>query len=566
LTAKIVGLCFAIRPGKTAYLPVGHNYFNAPNQLDCMQVLAFLKSVFEDTTIAKIGHNLKWNYSILKRYNINLAGIIFDTMLESYVLDSTSGKHDMDSLANRYLKHTTVRLDQIAGTGRNQLTFNQIPIKQAALYAASCADVTLRLHHKLWPRLEQVPDLKKVFQEIEAPLVPVLSRIESTGVMIDENILATYSIAFAKRLCDLEVAAYELAKEPFNLSSTKQLQVILYDKHKLPVLKKTPSGARSTNEEVLVALARNYRLPRLILEYRCLAKLKSTYINKLLLMINKQSKRIHTSYHQAITTTGRLSSSDPNLQNIPVRYEVGRGLRQAFIAPQDCYLVVADYSQIELRILAHISRDPGLLNAFSVGKDIHSATAAELFNISLENVTKDQRRRAKTINFGLIYGMSAFGLARQLSVSCSEADKYIKCYFARYPYVLKYMERTRQQASKQGYVSTIDGRRLYLPEIHSRNDICKKSAERAAINAPMQGTAADIIKRAMIAIDEWLQKEAPPVGMIMQVHDELVFEVQRNVVKKATTKITALMESCFTLDVPLEVDVRIGKNWDKVSK
>ncbi|AIN47018.1 DNA polymerase I [Candidatus Palibaumannia cicadellinicola] len=564
LTGDLVGLCFAVQPGKAAYLPIGHNDLNAPNQLDCRLVLAALKPVLEDITIAKIGHNFKFNYHVLKRYNINLVGMIFDTMLESYVLDSVSGKHDIESLAEHYLKYTTIKLDKIVGIKRNQLTFNQIPIKLIAPYAAEYADIMLRLHHKLWPRLKEVLDLQKIFQEIEVPLIPVLSRLEKTGVMIDQNMLMTYSIEFTKRLWDLEVAAYKLAKQPFNLSSTKQLQLLLYEKHKLPILKKTPRGAPSTNEEVLVVLAQNYPLAKLILEYRCLAKLKSTYIDKLQLMINKESKRVHTSYHQAITTTGRLSSSSPNLQNIPIRYEVGRCIRQAFIAPPDFSLVVADYSQIELRILAHISRDPGLLSAFSAGKDIHSATAAEVFNISLDDVTQDQRQRAKAINFGLIYGMSAFGLARQLSVPLNEAQKYIKFYFTRYPYVLEYMERIRKQAREQGYVSTIDGRRLYLPEINSCNYMRKRSAERAAINAPMQGTAADIIKRAMIAIDRWLQKEAPPVCMIMQVHDELVFEVQRNVVENATVNIRALMESCFPLDVPLEVNIKIGDNWDKV--
>ncbi|OZI14442.1 DNA polymerase I [Sodalis-like symbiont of Philaenus spumarius] len=563
LTANLIGLCFAVKPGEAAYLPVGHDYLDAPEQLDRAAVLAALKPVLEDSAIGKIGQNLKFDRGVLKRYDIELAGIAFDTMLESYVLDSVAGRHDMDSLAERFLQHTTVSFEEIAGKGRNQLTFNQIAIAQAAPYAAEDADVTLRLHQKLWPRIWQAPELKKVFKEIEMPLVPVLSRIERTGVLIDESILAAHSVELAKRLEELEGEAHQLAEEPFNLSSTKQLQAILYDKQKLPVLKKTPGAAPSTNEEVLAELALDYPLPKLILEYRSLAKLKFTYTDKLPQMINPLSKRVHTSYHQAVTATGRLSSSDPNLQNIPVRNDEGRRIRQAFIAPPDALIVAADYSQIELRIMAHLSQDSGLLNAFAAGKDIHRATAAEVFNMSLEKVTQDQRRSAKAINFGLIYGMSAFGLARQLSVPRSEAQKYMTLYFERYPSVLEYMERTRRQASHRGYVETLDGRRLYLPDIYSRNGMRKKGAERAAINAPMQGTAADIIKRAMIAIDGWLQQEATPVRMIMQVHDELVFEVQRDAVEDAKARIKALMEGCFKLDVPLQVDVSVGENWDQ---
>ncbi|KYP97346.1 DNA polymerase I [Sodalis-like endosymbiont of Proechinophthirus fluctus] len=563
LTANLVGLCFALKPGETAYLPVGHDYLDAPDQLDRTLVLAAMKPVLEDPAIGKIGQNLKFDRGVLKRYNIELAGIAFDTMLESYVLDSVAGRHDMDSLGDRFLQHTTMSFEEIAGKGRNKLTFNQIALEQAAPYAAEDADVTLRLHQTLWPRIEQSPELKKVFQEIEMPLVPVLSRIERTGVLIDENILAAHSAELTKRLEALEQEAHQLAEEPFNLSSTKQLQAILYDKQKLPVLKKTPGGAPSTNEEVLAELALDYPLPKLILEYRGLAKLKYTYTDKLPQMINPASKRVHTSYHQAVTATGRLSSSDPNLQNIPVRNDEGRRIRQAFIAPPDALIVAADYSQIELRIMAHLSCDPGLLNAFTAGKDIHRATAAEVFSMPLEKVTQDQRRCAKVINFGLIYGMSAFGLARQLSVPRSEAQKYINLYFERYPGVLDYMERTRRQAIDQGYVATLDGRRLYLPDIRSRNGMRKKRAERMAINAPMQGTAADIIKRAMIAIDGWLQQEVPPVRMIMQVHDELVFEVQRDAVENAKARIKALMEGCFTLDVPLQVDVGVGESWDQ---
>jgi len=563
LTCHLVGISFALVPGEAAYLPLGHDYLDAPDQLDLAETLVLLKPLLEDPAIRKIGQNLKFDRGVLQRYDIELAGIAFDTMLESYVLNSVSGRHDMDSLADRYLKHTTVGFEDIAGKGKNQLTFNQIALEQAGPYAAEDADVTLRLHEKLWPRIEKDRGLKKVFEEIEMPLVPVLSRIERTGVLIDEKILAAHSVELTKRLGELEIEAHELAGEPFNLSSTKQLQGILYDKQKLPILKKTPGGAPSTNEEVLAELALDYPLPKLILEYRGLAKLKSTYTDKLPLMINPLSKRVHTSYHQAITATGRLSSSDPNLQNIPVRNDEGRRIRQAFIAPKDSVIVAADYSQIELRIMAHLSRDQGLLRAFSEGKDIHRATAAEVFGLALDKVSNEQRRSAKAINFGLIYGMSAFGLARQLSVGRTEAQRYMNLYFERYPGVLEYMERTRKQASEQGYVSTLDGRRLYLPDIHSRNGTRKKAAERAAINAPMQGSAADIIKRAMIAIDAWLQEERPAVRMIMQVHDELVFEVRRDVVEAANQKIKTLMEGCFELDVPLQVDIGVGENWDQ---
>ncbi|WP_413729167.1 DNA polymerase I [Sodalis sp. RH22] len=563
LSANLIGLSFAIVPGDAAYLPVGHDYLDAPDQLNRDDVLRLLKPVLEDPAIRKIGQNLKFDRGVLQRYDIELAGIAFDTMLESYVLNSVSGRHDMDSMADRFLKHTTVTFEDIAGKGKNQLTFNQIALEQAGPYAAEDVDVTLRLHEKLWPQIEREDGLKKVFEEIEMPLVPVLSRIERTGVLIDEKILAAHSVELTKRLGELETEAHELAGEAFNLSSTKQLQAILYDKQKLPILKKTPGGAPSTNEEVLAELALDYPLPKLLLEYRGLAKLKSTYTDKLPLMINPHSKRVHTSYQQAVTATGRLSSTDPNLQNIPVRNEEGRRIRQAFIAPKDAVIVAADYSQIELRIMAHLSRDQGLLKAFAEGKDIHRATAAEVFGLALEKVSNEQRRSAKAINFGLIYGMSAFGLARQLSVGRAEAQRYMNLYFERYPGVLEYMERTRRQAEEQGYVSTLDGRRLYLPDIHSRNGTRKKAAERAAINAPMQGTAADIIKRAMIAIDAWLQKDRPEVRMIMQVHDELVFEVRRDAVESATPRIKSLMEGCFALDVPLRVDVGMGENWDQ---
>ncbi|MFJ5492873.1 DNA polymerase I [Pectobacterium carotovorum] len=563
LTANLIGLSFAIKPGEAAYLPLAHDYLDAPEQLDRAQVLALFKALLEDEKLLKIGQNLKFDKGVMQRYDIDLRGIAFDTMLESYVLDSVAGRHDMDSLAERYLSHKTITFEEIAGKGKNQLTFNQIALEQAGPYAAEDADVTLHLHQKLWGKLQPHTDLCQVFQTIDMPLVPVLSRIERTGVLIDPAILAEHSKELTIRLAELETQAYELAGEEFNLSSTKQLQGILYEKQKLPILKKTPKGAPSTNEEVLAELALDYPLPKLILEYRGLAKLKSTYTDKLPLMINPATKRVHTSYHQAVTATGRLSSSDPNLQNIPVRNDEGRRIRQAFIAPQGYSIVAADYSQIELRIMAHLSGDKGLLNAFANGLDIHRATASEVFSIALDKVTSEQRRSAKAINFGLIYGMSAFGLSRQLNIPRSESQKYMNLYFERYPGVQDYMERTRQQAAEHGYVSTLDGRRLYLPDIHSRNAMARKGAERAAINAPMQGTAADIIKKAMIAIDDWLRKDTPKVKMIMQVHDELVFEIHDSVIEESISKIKVLMEGCMQLNVPLQVDIGTGMNWDE---
>ncbi|WP_027713598.1 DNA polymerase I [Dickeya chrysanthemi] len=563
LTANLVGISLAIEPGEAAYLPLGHDYLDAPMQLDRDKVLAVLKPLLEDESVAKIGQNLKFDKGVMARYGIDLRGIAFDTMLESYVLDSVAGRHDMDSLSDRYLQHKTITFEEIAGKGKNQLTFNQIPLEQAAVYAAEDADVTLRLHETLWAKLEPQPELCKVFQNIDMPLVPVLSRMERTGVLIDTAILGEHSQELTQRLAELEVQAHELAGEAFNLSSPKQLGTILYEKLQLPVIKKTPKGAPSTNEEVLAELALDYPLPKLILEHRGLAKLKSTYTDKLPQMINPLTKRVHTSYHQAVTATGRLSSSDPNLQNIPVRNEQGRRIRQAFIAPEGYHILAADYSQIELRIMAHLSRDAGLLRAFSNGLDIHRATAAEVFGLPLDRVTTEQRRSAKAINFGLIYGMSAFGLSRQLAIPRNEAQKYMNLYFERYPGVQEYMERTRQQAAEQGYVSTLDGRRLYLPDIHSRNAMSRKAAERAAINAPMQGTAADIIKKAMISIDGWLQQEKPLVTMLMQVHDELVFEVHHSVLDEASAKIRNLMEGCMQLDVPLQVDIGTGSNWDQ---
>lgn len=579
LTANLVGVSLAIKPGEAAYLPLGHitsrvyssNIYSSTvspatrmsTQLDRDRVLALLKPLLEDEGIRKIGQNLKFDKGVMARYGIDLRGIAFDTMLESYVLDSVAGRHDMDSLSERYLQHKTITFEEIAGKGKKQLTFDQIPLAQASVYAAEDADVTLRLHETLWEKLEPQQELRKVFQNIDMPLVPVLSRIERTGVLIDTTILAEHSRELTQRLAELEVQAHELAGEAFNLSSPKQLGAILYEKLQLPVIKKTPKGAPSTNEEVLAELALDYPLPKLILEHRGLAKLKSTYTDKLPQMINPLTKRVHTSYHQAVTATGRLSSSDPNLQNIPVRNEEGRRIRQAFIAPEGYRILAADYSQIELRIMAHLSRDAGLLRAFSLGLDIHRATAAEVFGLPLDRVTTEQRRSAKAINFGLIYGMSAFGLSRQLAIPRNEAQKYMNLYFERYPGVQEYMERTRQQAAEQGYVSTLDGRRLYLPDIHSRNANSRKAAERAAINAPMQGTAADIIKKAMIAIDAWLQQEKPLVTMLMQVHDELVFEVHHSVLDEASAKIRSLMEGCMQLDVPLQVDIGTGSNWDQ---
>ncbi|MDI9279398.1 DNA polymerase I [Pantoea sp. EABMAA-21] len=563
-SANIVGLSFAVAPGEAAYLPVAHDYLDAPEQLDRSDVLKKLKPLLEDAKSAKVGQNLKYDRGVLKNYDIELNGIKFDTMLESYCLSSVGGKHDMDSLASRWLNHKTVTFEEIAGKGKNQLTFNQIAIEQAAHYAAEDADVTLQLHLQMWPKLEQEAGPKQVFTDIEMPLVTVISRIERNGVLIDQNILAKHSQELTARLAELELKAHELAGEPFNLSSTKQLQTILFEKQGIKPTKKTPGGAPSTSEEVLAELALDYPLPKVILEHRGLSKLKSTYTDKLPLMINPITGRVHTSYHQAVTATGRLSSTDPNLQNIPVRNDEGRRIRQAFIADKDNRIVAADYSQIELRIMAHLSQDKGLLDAFAQGEDIHRATASEVFGVALSKVSGEQRRSAKAINFGLIYGMSAFGLSRQLNIGAGEAKKYMDLYFERYPGVLRYMEETRTQAADKGYVETLDGRRLWLPDISSSNAIRRKAAERAAINAPMQGTAADIIKRAMIAVDGWLlQQQDDAVKMIMQVHDELVFEIHKDAVESASATIRQLMESSMKLDVPLQVEVGTGDNWDQ---
>ena len=563
VSANMVGLSFAIEPGVAAYVPVAHDYLDAPDQIPRDRVLELLKPLLEDDKVLKVGQNLKYDRGILANYGIELRGIAFDTMLESYILDSVAGRHDMDSLSDRWLKHKTITFEEIAGKGKNQLTFNQIALEEAGRYAAEDADVTLQLHLKMWPELQQNEGPLNVFKNIEMPLVPVLSRVERNGVKIDPAVLHAHSQEIAKRLIELEKKAYDIAGEEFNLSSPKQLQTILFEKQGIKPLKKTPGGAPSTSEEVLEELALDYPLPKVILEYRGLAKLKSTYTDKLPLMISPKTGRVHTSYHQAVTATGRLSSTDPNLQNIPVRNEEGRRIRQAFIAPEDYLIVSADYSQIELRIMAHLSRDKGLLTAFAEGKDIHRATAAEVFGLPLESVSSEQRRSAKAINFGLIYGMSAFGLARQLNIPRKEAQKYMDLYFERYPGVLEYMERTRTQAKEQGYVETLDGRRLYLPDIKSSNGARRAGAERAAINAPMQGTAADIIKRAMIAVDGWLLSEKPRVRMIMQVHDELVFEVHKDDLEAVAKKIHELMESSTTLAVPMLVEVGSGENWDQ---
>ncbi|ENQ8054918.1 DNA polymerase I [Vibrio parahaemolyticus] len=564
MVANLVGLSFAIDEGMAAYVPVAHDYLDAPEQLDRDWVLEQLKPILEDDAQAKVGQNLKYDASVLARYGIEMKGIKYDTMLASYVYNSVGGKHDMDSLALRFLQHSCISFEQIAGKGKNQLTFNQIELEQASPYAAEDADVTLRLHNRLFANIEQDEKLKSVYEEIEMPLVPVLSRIERTGVLIDDMKLSAQSVEIAARLEELEQKAYEIAEQEFNMNSPKQLQAILFEKMGLPVVKKTPSGTPSTNEEVLQELALDYPLPKLILEYRGLAKLKSTYTDKLPKMINPSTGRVHTSYHQAVTATGRLSSTDPNLQNIPIRNEEGRRIRQAFVAPAGYKVLAVDYSQIELRIMAHLSGDQALLDAFRDGKDIHAATAAEIMGVSIDQVSSEQRRRAKAVNFGLIYGMSAFGLAKQLGIPRGEAQAYMDKYFERYPGVMQYMEDTRGAAADKGYVETIFGRRLHLPEIKSRNGMRRKAAERAAINAPMQGTAADIIKKAMLLVDQWIQEEGNGrVKLLMQVHDELVFEVEESSLSEIESKVQKLMESAAELKVPLVAEAGHGDNWEQ---
>ncbi|WP_421241465.1 DNA polymerase I [Aeromonas enteropelogenes] len=564
MEARIVGVSFAIEPGKAAYVPFGHDYLGAPVQLTEAVVLGKLKPLLEDPARLKVGQNLKYDRNVLLNHGIELQGIAYDTMLESYVLNSTASRHDMDSLARRYLNVETISFEDIAGKGVKQLTFNQIELEQAAPYAAEDADITLRLHQALWGKLSAEPGLAKVFSEIELPLLLVLARMERLGTTIEPKLLHQQSQEIEVRLAELEKQAHELAGQEFNLSSPKQLGEILFTKLGLPIIKKTPKGAPSTAEEVLAELAETYELPQLLMEHRGLAKLKSTYTDKLPLMIKPQTGRVHTSYHQAVAATGRLSSTDPNLQNIPVRNEQGRRIRQAFIPCAGYKLVAADYSQIELRIMAHLSGDKGLLTAFAEGKDIHKATAAEVFGVELDAVTSDMRRSAKAINFGLIYGMSAFGLAKQLGIGRAEAQKYMDLYFERYPGVLEYMERTRQQAEAQGYVETLFGRRLYLPDIKSRNAGLRKAAERAAINAPMQGTAADIIKRAMINVDGWIRGiEDESIRMLMQVHDELVFEIREEKLEEYIAIIKEKMSSAAELHVPLVVEAGTGDNWDQ---
>ncbi|GJC07000.1 DNA polymerase I [Aeromonas hydrophila] len=564
MEARVVGVSFAIEPGKAAYVPFGHDYLGAPVQLTEAVVLGKLKPLLEDPARLKVGQNLKYDRNVLLNHGIELQGIAYDTMLESYVLNSTASRHDMDSLARRYLNAETISFEDIAGKGVKQLTFNQIELEQAAPYAAEDADITLRLHQTLWGKLSAEPGLAKVFSEIELPLLPVLARMERLGTTIEPKLLHQQSREIEVRLAELEKQAHELAGQEFNLSSPKQLGEILFTKLGLPIIKKTPKGAPSTAEEVLAELAETYELPQLLMEHRGLAKLKSTYTDKLPLMIKPQTGRVHTSYHQAVAATGRLSSTDPNLQNIPVRNEQGRRIRQAFIPCAGYKLVAADYSQIELRIMAHLSGDKGLLTAFAEGKDIHKATAAEVFGVALEAVTSDMRRSAKAINFGLIYGMSAFGLAKQLGIGRAEAQKYMDLYFERYPGVLEYMERTRQQADAQGYVETLFGRRLYLPDIKSRNAGLRKAAERAAINAPMQGTAADIIKRAMINVDGWIRGiEDQSIRMLMQVHDELVFEIREEKLEEYIAIIKEKMSAAAELHVPLVVEAGTGDNWDQ---
>lgn len=564
MQADLVGMSFAVTEGEAAYLPIEHDYMGAPEQLSKALVFDILGPILADDHVRKVGQNLKYDKSVLARAGLELNGIAFDTMLESYVFNSVGTRHDMDSLALKYLGHKNISFEEIAGKGKAQLTFNQIELEKAAPYAAEDADITLRLHNQLWPMLKGQSDLLPVFNDIELPLLSVLSNIERTGVKIDSQMLAEQSVEIAARLTELEKEAYEIAGEEFNLSSTKQLQAILFDKLGLPVLKKTPKGAPSTAEEVLQELAHDYPLPKLIIEHRGLAKLKSTYTEKLPKLVSPETGRVHTSYHQAVTATGRLSSSDPNLQNIPIRNEAGRRIRQAFIADEGHVILAADYSQIELRIMAHLSQDAGLLKAFAEGKDVHSATASEVFGVPLEEVTSDMRRKAKAVNFGLIYGMSAFGLARQLDIPRNEAQHYMDKYFERFPSVLEYMERTREEAAEKGYVETLFGRRLHLPDIKARNGARRKAAERAAINAPMQGTAADIIKKAMLKVADWLATQTTnDIKLLMQVHDELVFEIAKDKVDAFSERICSLMSEAASLDVPLLVEADYGDNWEQ---
>jgi DNA polymerase I len=563
MQARIVGLSFAVESGEAAYMPLGHDYPGAPPQLDRHAVLAALKPLLEDPLKDKLGHHLKYDMHILANYGIALAGHRYDSMLESYVLDSVATRHDMDSAAEKYLGIKTIHFEDVAGKGAKQITFNQVDVDRATEYSAEDADVTLQLHLALWPKIQALPRLKLLYESIEQPLVPVLYRMERTGVLVDRELLKIQSSQLSARMLELQAEAHAEAGGAFNVDSPKQLQEILFGKLGIPVKRKTPTGQPSTAEDVLEELAAEYALPKLILEYRGIAKLKSTYTEKLPEQINPATGRIHTSYHQGVAATGRLSSTDPNLQNIPIRTPEGRRIRQAFVAPAGHSLVAADYSQIELRIMAHLSGDEALLRAFAEDRDIHQATAAEVFGATLEAVSADQRRSAKAINFGLIYGMSAFGLARQLGIGRGEAQKYVDLYFERYPGVKRYMDETRRQAREAGYVETVFGRRLYLPEIQSRNQALRQYAERSAINAPMQGTAADIIKRAMIDVDAWLQSSGTPARLILQVHDELVLEVADAAVEAVTAQLRERMARAAELRVPLKVDVGVGRNWDQ---
>jgi DNA polymerase-1 len=563
MQAVIVGISVAVNDGEAAYIPLTHDYPGAPEQLDRDIVLNAMRDFLEDPKHAKLGHHLKYDAHIFARYGISLRGMQFDSMLESYVLNSVATRHDMDSTAAHYLGVDTIHYEDVAGKGAKQITFNQVALEQAAPYAAEDADITLRLHRHLWSELQKIPALRKLYEEIEQPLVPVLLAMEETGVLIDRKMLKTQSGELAQKMIELEKKAHELAGGPFNLGSPKQLQEILFEKLGLPVVRKTPKGQPSTAEDVLQELAADFELPDVILDYRGVAKLKSTYTDKLPLQIDSNTGRVHTSYHQAVAATGRLSSTDPNLQNIPIRRPEGRRIRQAFIAPAGHVLLAADYSQIELRIMAHLSEDAGLLAAFADELDVHRATAAEVFGLALEDVTADQRRSAKAINFGLMYGMSAFGLAKQLGIGRGEAQEYVDLYFERYPGVKKFMDDVRVQAKEQGFVETVFGRRLYLPEINDRNAQRRQYAERSAINAPMQGTAADIIKRAMIQVHDWLSTKAVPARMIMQVHDELVFEVEAGAIDAVTKQVVRLMSGAASLRVPLQVDTGRGANWDE---
>ena len=563
MKAELVGLSFAVAEGQAAYLPVAHTCPGTPAQLGRDEVLKRLRPWLEDPAQRKVGHHLKYDAHVLNNYDINLAGMQFDTMLESYVLDSTATRHDLDSVAKKYLGIDTISYTDVAGKGAKQLRFDEVPLESAAPYAAEDADVTLRLHKTLWPQIEQCGELATIYSDIEQPLLGVLLRTESNGVLVDETLLFQLSAEFAEQMVVLETEVHKIAGHPFNLGSPKQLQQVLFEELDLPVLRKTPKGQPSTAEDVLSELADDYELPQLILNYRSLSKLKSTYTDKLPLQISPRTGRIHTSYHQAVAATGRLSSSDPNLQNIPIRTDAGRRIRQAFIAPDNYLLLAADYSQIELRIMAHISQDEGLLAAFAEDRDIHQATAAEVFGIPLDNVTVDQRRSAKAINFGLIYGMSAFGLGRQLGINRAQAQEYIDLYFSRYPGVKHYMDTTRERAHDTGFVETVFGRRLYLPDINARQAQRRQYAERSAINAPMQGTAADIIKKAMIAVDNWVTSSKIDARLIMQVHDELVLEVHSDHAEEACARVTELMCNAVDLRIPLKIDAGTGQNWDE---